>query len=140
MQRLKERSTVKSSKPSAVASVPRAVDALVVCLLFGSLAPVIAARQGPTQLRTVHGTVIDASNSPVSGAVVYLKNMTTRAVRTYFSSAQGRYHFSGLDPNVNYQIHAEHQDFTSTYHTVSSFDSHPDIVIELKVDRKKPAR
>lgn len=131
---------MNSSKRHPVAFSPRAADALLVCLLFGSLAPIVAARQRSAQLRTVHGTVIDASGTPVSGAVVYLKNMKTLAVRTYFSSPKGRYHFSGLDPNVDYQIHAEHQDLTSPSRVISSYDSSPDIVVELKVDRKKASR
>lgn len=129
-----------SPKTNLIASAPRAVDALILCLLIVSLAPVVVADQGSAQLRTVHGTVVSASDAPVSGAVVYLKNMKTLTVRTYFSSSTGRYHFSGLDPNVNYQIHAEDQHLTSSLHVISSFDSNPDIVIDLKVDRKKSSK
>ena len=129
-----------SSKPNPVASGPRAIQALILCLFVLSFASFVRAAQGSAQLRTVRGTVVDASDSPVSGAVVYLKNMKTLTVRTYFSSATGRYHFSGLDPNVNYQIHAENQNLTSALHVISSFDSDPDIVIDLKVDRKKSSR
>ena len=129
-----------SSKPNPVASGPRAIQALIVCLLIAGLAPIVMATQSSAQLRTVRGTVVNASDSPVPGAVVYLKNMKTLTVRTYFSSATGRYHFSGLDPNVNYQIHAENQNLTSASHVISSFDSSPDIVIDLKIDRKKSSK
>lgn len=129
-----------SRKPNSGASGTRAIEGAFLFLFFLSLAPVVAAGQSSAQLRTVRGVVVNASETPVSGAVVYLKNMKTRTVRTYFSSAAGGYHFSGLDPNVNYQVHAEDRDLTSAIHLISSFDSNPDIVINLKVDRKKSSQ
>lgn len=125
------------SKPSSLTSARRGLGTLALCFLLGSLASLALAHQRPAQLRTVHGIVVSSSNAPIAGAVVYLKNMRTLTVRTYFSSRDGQYRFSGLDPNVDYQIHAEHQNLTSSAHTISSFDSNPDIVIQLKIDRKK---
>jgi hypothetical protein len=90
------------------------------------------------QLRTVRGTVVNSDDAPLASAIVYLKNLRTNAVRTYISSSQGQYRFSGLDPNVDYDLHAEHGRLTSGSHTVSSFDSRHDIVIQLKVNHKKP--
>jgi len=71
------------------------------------------------------------------GAIVYLKNVRTLTVKTYISDDSGQYRFSGLDPNVDYEMHAEHDDQTSANHTVSSFDSRKDIVVSLKVDKAK---
>lgn len=113
---------------------------MLVCVLAGSLASIALAGQGRTQLRTVRGTVVDSSSAPIDGAIVYLKNMRTLTVRTYFSSRGGLYRFSGLNPNVDYQIHAEHDHLTSASHTISSFDSNPDIIIQLRIDRKKSSK
>jgi len=110
---------------------------LAALILMGLFATVALAGQQSGQLRTVRGTVIDSSNRPMASAIVYLKNMRTLAVRTYISSSHGHYRFSGLDPNVDYKIHAEHKDLTSTTRTVSSYDSRQEIIIDLKVDRKK---
>lgn len=110
---------------------------LAVLVLLGAFATAAAAQQ-EGQLRTVRGTVLNSSNAPLASAVVYLKNMKTLAVRTYISSSRGHYRFSGLDPNADYRIHAEHFDLTSGTHTISSFDSRREIIIDLKVDRKKP--
>jgi len=85
----------------------------------------------------VRGVVVNSSGTPISGAVVYLKNMKTLSIRTYIAPSNGRYRFSGLDPNVDYEIHAEHENLISQSHTISNFDSNPDIVIVLKVDRKR---
>jgi hypothetical protein len=89
------------------------------------------------QLRTVRGEVLDKSDSPVAASVVFLKNMRTNIVRTYYSDETGNYRFSGLDPNADYEIHAEKEDAKSQTRTVSSFDSRKDIVLNLKIDKKK---
>lgn len=128
-----------SSTASSFTYRPRIVATLTLALL-STLAVAAAARNQGGHLRTVHGTVFDAHDNPLGSAIVYLKNLRTMAVRTYISNGGGEYRFSGLDPNVDYELHAEHDSFTSASHTVSSFDSRSDIVIELRVNRKKPAK
>jgi hypothetical protein len=97
----------------------------------------IGARQKDSQVRTVHGGVLDKSDNIVNGGVVYLQNKKTQVIRTYISDDQGQYTFSGLDPNVDYDIHAELNGLTSVTKTISSFDARKDIVLTLKLDRKK---
>jgi hypothetical protein len=58
-------------------------------------------------------------------------------VRSYISENDGRYRFSGLDPNVDYELHAEKDREKSATRTVSSFDSRKDIVITLKIVKRK---
>jgi Carboxypeptidase regulatory-like domain len=94
-------------------------------------------KKAEAQLRTVHGVVEDKDENPLPSSVVYLLNVKTQAVRTSFADEKGLYRFSGLDPNVDYEIHAEHEDMTSSTRTISSFDSRRDIEITLKVSRKK---
>jgi carboxypeptidase family protein len=89
------------------------------------------------QLRTVHGTVVDKDENELPGGVVHLKNTKTNVIRTYIAQEKGEYRFSGLDPNVDYEIHAETENLTSTKRTISSFDNRKDIVVNLKVDKKK---
>lgn len=98
---------------------------------------VLSASAQQNELRTVHGAVLDKAENPVSSAVVYLKNVRTLAVKTYISDRAGEYRFSGLDPNVDYEIHAEDDKMMSNTRTVSSFDSRKDIVISLKLDKTK---
>ena len=93
-------------------------------------------QKGP-ELRTVHGTVIDKEENPVASSIVYLKNMKTQGVKTYIANDAGEYRFSGLDPNVDYEIHAEHNDLTSSVRTISSYDSRRDINLPLKLAHKK---
>jgi protocatechuate 3,4-dioxygenase beta subunit len=97
-------------------------------------------KKGEIQLRTVRGAVLDKDENPAPSAVVYLKNVKSQAVKTYIADETGHYRFSGLDPNVDYEIHAEHNDLMSATRTVSSFDSRRDIDVPLKLTKKKPAR
>jgi len=90
-----------------------------------------------SELRTVHGAVLDKMENPASSAVVYLKNVRTLTVKTYISDRAGEYRFSGLDPNVDYELHAESETMMSNTRTISSFDSRKDIVISLKLDKEK---
>ncbi len=83
--------------------------------------------------------VIDSGENPVPSGVVYLVNVKTQAVKTYIADESGNYRFSGLDPNADYELHAEHGDLTSPTRTVSSFNSSRDIEVILKLSRKKKA-
>jgi hypothetical protein len=90
------------------------------------------------QLRTVRGVVVDkSSENPIASAVVFLKNTRTNAVRSYIADEEGNYRFSGLDPNVDYEIHAEKDGAKSTIRTVSSFDNKKEIILNLKIEKKK---
>src|SRR5580658_1251721 len=89
------------------------------------------------QLRTVHGIVQDKSENLVSESVVFLKNTRTNVVRSSYTDTTGKYRFSGLDPNADYEVHAEKEGYKSATRTVSSFDSRKDITLNLKIEKKK---
>jgi protocatechuate 3,4-dioxygenase beta subunit len=98
-----------------------------------------AQKKAEAQLKTLHGSVIDKEENPVPSSVVYLKNVKSQSVKTYIADESGNYRFSGLDPNVDYEIHAEHDGLTSSTRTISSFDSRRDIEVTLKLSKKKSA-
>jgi hypothetical protein len=97
-------------------------------------------KKNDAQLRTIRGTVLDKDETPRPSGVVYLLNVKTQAVKTYIADDAGNYRFSGLDPNVDYEVHAEHEDMTSSTRTVSSFDSRRDVEMVLKLSHKKSAK
>ena len=112
----------------------------LLAVLAGLLLPAAALAQDKkreAQLRTVRGAVLDKEETELPGGVVYLKNTRTQVVATRITKEKGEFSFSGLDPNVDYEIHAEKEGMTSTKRTISSFDSRKDIVVSLKVDKKK---
>jgi Carboxypeptidase regulatory-like domain len=115
-----------------------ALLALTVAIPAGSQEQSKEQKRAEAQLRVLHGSVIDRDENPIASSVVYLKNVKSQAVKTYIADDSGNYRFSGLDPNVDYEIHAEHDDLTSPVRTVSSFDSRRDIEVTLKLSRKKP--
>jgi len=110
--------------------------ALAACVVRPAVAQ---DKKGDTELRTVHGSAVDKDDNPVPSSVIYLFNVRTQAVITRIADDSGNYRFSGLDPNVDYEVHAEHDDMTSATRTISSFDSRRDIEIILKLSHKKSA-
>ena len=107
---------------------------LLACFVF------VAAAQNSKkepELRTVHGVVLDKNENPIPATVVFLKNTRTNSVRSYISDDTGTYRFSGLDPNADYELHAEKDGAKSQTRTISSFDSRKDMDLNLKLDKKK---
>jgi Carboxypeptidase regulatory-like domain len=105
-------------------------------LLLGGLAAGQDSKKEP-QLRTVRGVVSDKSENPIAGSVVFLKNVRTNTVSSRFADTDGNYRFSGLDPNADYEVHAEFEGAKSPSRTVNSLDNRKEMVINLKIDRKK---
>ena len=93
-----------------------------------------------SELRTVRGTVVDKAESPVETAVVYLKNAHTQDIITHLSDRDGTFRFSGLDLNIDYEIHAEREGVTSATRSISNFDTRKEFVLTLKLDHKKSAK
>jgi hypothetical protein len=90
-----------------------------------------------SQLRTVRGTVVDDKEAPSDSAIVYLKNSRTQDISTHLSDSDGTFRFSGLDLNVDYEIHAEKDGWTSASKSISNFDTRKEFVLTLKLDHKK---
>ena len=112
------------------------VGLALTLLLLASLAAAQDAKH-ESQLRSVHGVVTDKADTPILGAVVFLKNTRTNAVRSYIADDTGNYRFSGLDPNTDFELHAEKDGAKSPTRTISSFESRKEIVVNLKIDTKK---
>jgi hypothetical protein len=110
---------------------------LVAALLLFTAMATAQDKKREAQLRTVRGVVLDKADNALSGSVVFLKNTRTNSVRSSYTDDTGSYRFSGLDPNADYELHAEREGAKSTTRTVSSFDSRKDIVLNLRIDKKK---
>lgn len=115
----------------------RQVLGLAVTLSF--FAAFVGAQEAKkeSQLRSVHGIVSDKAENPMPAGVVFLKNTRNNAVRSYIADETGNYKFSGLDPNTDYEIHAEKDGAKSPTRAISSFESRKEIVVNLKIDTKK---
>jgi hypothetical protein len=83
--------------------------------------------------RLLYGKVLDQQDNPVVGAIVYLTNTRTHAVKTYIVSSEGTYRFPGLT-TVDYEVYAQYKDHKSDTKSVSQFDDRPQVYIDLKIN------
>jgi hypothetical protein len=101
--------------------------AAAVLVLFGcALADDFGARS-----RSVKGRVEDANGKPVRGAAVQLENMLTLNIRSFITQNGGKYRFSELWSNVDYQLKAEHRGVFGPVKTFSRFDGRKKATIDL---------
>jgi hypothetical protein len=92
--------------------------------------------QMPAQ-RVAEGRVVTRSEAPIPGAVVYLKDSKSLAVRTFIADADGRFHFGQLSQNADYELWANAAGERSKSKSISSFDSRNSYSFVLKIDTGK---
>jgi hypothetical protein len=100
------------------------------------LSLVLVAVASAQATRTLQGQVMKDGNAPLPGAVVYLKNTKTLAIRTFVSDPSGNYRFASLSPNVDYEVYADFKGAKSDTKTLSAFDTRPTAIINLKLSTK----
>ena len=111
--------------------------AVLTALALG-LAPT-AARLAPMAQaqnmgqRTVSGSVVDDTSTPVAGATVFLRNPKTKSIRSYTSNADGRFRFAQVDMSEDFDLWAEKGGKKSAVKTVSSWDNRKQYEVELKL-------
>lgn len=106
----------------------------LVLSLMGAIA--LAQKPNPkdeNSTRTVEGVVQDAGKQPTAGAVVQLKDTKTLQIRSFITQADGRFHFTGLSTNVDYELRAEKAGQHSGTKRVDIFNTHPVININLQL-------
>ena len=91
-----------------------------------------AAAQNMGQ-RNVMGSVVDDTSTPVAGATVFLKNLKTKAIRSYTSASDGRFRFAQVNMSDDYDLWAEKDGKKSANKTVSSWDARKEFETELKM-------
>jgi hypothetical protein len=87
--------------------------------------------------RVLEGKVEDKAGAPIKGAVVYLKDGHTLAVRSCIADDAGSYRFGQLSQNVDYSLWAEYPagGKKSAVKSISSFDTKTQITMILKIDQ-----
>ena len=115
----------------------RSLAALLMGLVLVASASAQKKKDQDEKTRIVRGTVTDAEDNPIEGAVVQLENAKTQQIRSFITRNEGTYIFHGLDPNTDYNLKASHQGAASPKRTLSAFDSRKDPVLNLKLEPKK---
>jgi len=98
---------------------------LLVCwvagfVLLNSL-PTEAWKKKEPPTKSIHGHVVDARKRSIVGAKVFIRNVNKKTTTTLITDEDGLYAIYGLDPKVDYEVHAEHGKFVSEKKSVSSF-------------------
>ena len=101
-------------------------------LLAITLAHALPDNKDKPQGRLLYGKVLDQQDNPVVGAIVYLTNTRTHAVKTYIVSQEGTYRFPGLS-TVDYEVYAQYNGKKSDTKSVSQFDDRTQVYIDLKI-------
>jgi hypothetical protein len=83
--------------------------------------------------RVVQGTVFDADEKPVSGAVVRLKDV--KGIKSFITRPDGSYHFSGLRRDSDYELQADYNGMSSGWKRLSLFDERKIAIINLKLEK-----
>ncbi len=126
---------MKSSRATLLAG------ALFVALAMGMLPPGPRSELigGPAALaqnlgqRVVEGKVLDSSSAAVSGATIFLKNLKSKAIRSYTSESDGRFRFTQVNMADDYDLWAEKGSQKSATKTVSSWDTRADFQCDLRL-------
>jgi hypothetical protein len=108
----------------------------VAVLGFAATPPAHAAVSVPIE-RVADGQVVSKANTPVSGAIVFLKDSRSQSIRTFICDQQGHFHFGQLTQDTDYQLWAEANGARSKTKAISSFDSKNDYNFTLKIDATK---
>ncbi len=99
-------------------------------------ATAVFQRGAQGEARTLVGHVLNDREQPLAKAIVYLKNTKNLAIKTYISEPDGTFRFSGLAPNIDYEVYAEHEGARSDTKTLSGFDSRKQVSVTLKIKGK----
>ena len=94
--------------------------------------PSVAQAQNLGQ-RVVMGAVVDANSTSVVGATVFLKDLKSKAIRSYSTDAKGRFRFAQVNMVEEHELWAEKDGKKSPVKTVSSWDTRKEFETELKL-------
>ncbi len=87
-------------------------------------------------LRPVTGMVTDKRGNSLPGAVVQLENTRNLTVQSFITKQDGRYHFEGLNDDVDYTLRARYRNYWSDQKTLSKFNgaARPEVNLIIAIE------
>ena len=127
---LTDRPWRRQSAPASPGS-PRLVIALLVLgVVVFCPSPSLAKKKQPTS-KTVSGQVLDPKDNGLDGATIALKDLQTGKTIEVFTENGGRYQFTDLRFDHDYELRASYKGVKSETRQVSSFDTRFRLVINF---------
>jgi len=85
----------------------------------------------------VSGVVSDASENPISGAVVTLTDLQNGKKMATYTGQSGAYQFSDLQITRDYEVQATYKGVASRVRKISTIDPRNRIVLNLRIPPPK---
>jgi len=117
----------------------RRVRGLLLCAFAAILVAGVSAlgAKETKPIRVVSGVVSDASENPISGAVVTLTDVQNGKKMAIFTGQSGAYQFSDLQITRDYEVQATYKGVASRVRKVSTIDPRNRIVLNLRIPPPK---
>jgi hypothetical protein len=86
--------------------------------------------------RPVTGIVTDKRGNSLPGAVVQLENTRNLIVQSFITKQDGRYHFEGLNDDIDYTLRARYRNYWSEQKTLSKFNgsARPEVNLVIPIE------
>jgi Carboxypeptidase regulatory-like domain len=88
--------------------------------------------------RTIQGTVKDASDNPMSDAIVQLKDTKTSRIINFATKDDGKFVFRDLPMDITYELVAKHGEVATPVKKVSIYDTRKNVVVNFELAAAKP--
>ena len=104
----------------------------ILLALFAVMPQAISAQAGGNKL--LHGHVFGTQDQPLPGAIVYLKNSRTQAIKVSTADQEGVYHFPQVPQHIQFEVWAEYNGSKSESRNLSDLDIRTDVTANLRID------
>ena len=95
-------------------------------------------KEKESNTRTIDGTVKDASDNPLSDAIVQLKNTKTSTIIDFATKEDGRFVFNDLPMDINFELQAKRGSLTTPVKKVSVYDTRKHVILNFQLAAAKP--
>ena len=130
--------SITPSRQSAAATGPRFASLVCATLLLVPAAPAQKHKHRPRPaIELVAAGKVLRDGAPIEGAVVYLENPKSLAIKSYLTAPNGEFHFSNISPQTDFEVWAEQNGVQSKHKFISQFSSHTKFVFVLKLEPQK---